>query len=152
MTLVSWKVRTMPMRATLCEATFASGVPSNSQSPLFGTSKPVSRLKSVVFPAPLGPMRAVILWRGISRCSTSTALMPPNVRVTLRAITMGSRLLHPGPVSPVVMGCVSVMWSAAVAPPSPVVPAGASTGVSAACAPPADRSAPAPTGVSGSSD
>ena len=73
-TLVSWKVRTMPSRATLYAGTRFRLLPLNDQSPASGLSKPVSRLKNVVLPAPLGPISAVITPRWISMCSTSTAL------------------------------------------------------------------------------
>ena len=59
-TLVSWKVRTMPPRATFSGFTWAMSLPSNCQVPVFGVSKPVMRLKNVVLPAPFGPMRAVM--------------------------------------------------------------------------------------------
>jgi hypothetical protein len=75
---VSWKVRTMPRRATLKAGMPARFCPSNSQDPVSGWSKPVSRLKNVVLPAPLGPIRAVIAPRWISTWSTSTAVRPPN--------------------------------------------------------------------------
>ena len=109
MTLVSWNVRTMPIRATLYEETPARLLPSNCHLPELGVSKPVSRLNRVVLPAPLGPISAVILCRGISRYSTSTALMPPKLRVTFSATTIGSRFLQPGAVSPAAIGRVSVM-------------------------------------------
>ena len=57
---VSWNVRTCPMRATLNEGMPDSVVPSNDHVPELGLSKPHSRLNSVVFPAPFGPMRAVM--------------------------------------------------------------------------------------------
>src|SRR6187402_793859 len=98
--LVSWKVRTMPLRATLYAGTPARSWPSKNQVPVSGLSKPVNRLKKVVLPAPLGPMSAVITPRGISTWSTSTALMPPNERVTLSAIRIGSFLGTPGTGSP----------------------------------------------------
>ena len=68
----------------------------NAQSPASGGSKPVSRLNSVVLPAPLGPMSAVMTPRWISMCSTSTALRPPNVRTMLLPFTIGSGLGAPG--------------------------------------------------------
>ena len=46
---------------------FRGCLPSNDHVPEFGLSNPQSRLNSVVFPAPFGPMRAVMAWRGISR-------------------------------------------------------------------------------------
>ena len=48
--------------------TSESDVPSNAHVPASGLSKPVSRLNSVVLPAPFGPMSAVMAPRGISRC------------------------------------------------------------------------------------
>ena len=79
--LVSWKVRTMPALATLGAEVLSSLAPSKDQcAPLpadDGLSKPVIRLKNVVLPAPLGPISAVIRPRWTSRCSTSTAVMPP---------------------------------------------------------------------------
>ena len=42
------------------------GEPSNVHRPVFGSSKPVSRLKNVVLPAPFGPIRAVISLRWTS--------------------------------------------------------------------------------------
>ena len=58
--LVSWNVRTMPRRAILWAATPLMSAPSNVQSPCRALSKPVSRLKNVVLPAPFGPISAVI--------------------------------------------------------------------------------------------
>ena len=76
--LVSWKVRTCPICATLWAGTPARLAPEKDQVPVSGLSKPVSRLNRVVFPAPLGPIRAVIAPLGISTWSTSTAVRPPN--------------------------------------------------------------------------
>src|SRR6478752_8578703 len=91
------------MRATLNAGMPESRVPSNSHVPEFGLSKPHSRLNSVVLPAPLGPMSAVMALRGISRCSTSTAVRPPNRRVMLSIAMIGSTLDTPGTNSPVAM-------------------------------------------------
>src|SRR5690554_2066306 len=97
---VSWKVRTWPIWETLNAGTPESAVPSNDQLPVSGLSKPVSRLNRVVLPAPFGPINAVMAFLGISRCSTSTALSPPNERVTLSAMMIGSTLATPGAGSP----------------------------------------------------
>ena len=70
--------------------------PSSCLRPVFILSKPVSRLKNVVLPAPFGPMRAVIEPRWISRCSTSTAVRPPKWRLTSSTIRIGSGLAEPG--------------------------------------------------------
>ena len=95
-TLVNWKVRTMPMRATFSGCTWAMSLPSNCQVPVFGISKPVIRLKNVVLPAPFGPINAVMPCLSISKWLTSTAVMPPNLRVTSSAIRIGSGLCTPG--------------------------------------------------------
>src|SRR3954469_21736496 len=93
--LVSWKVRTTPSRATWCGASLPSERPSKDHVPVLGWSKPVSRLNSVVLPAPLGPIRPVMPPRCTSRWSTDTAVRPPNVRVTLSTTIAGSGLATP---------------------------------------------------------
>ena len=70
--------------------------PPNDQSPSSGWSKPVSRLKKVVLPAPLGPISAVIAPRWISTWSTSTAVRPPNCRTMPSATRIGSGFGAPG--------------------------------------------------------
>src|SRR3954447_21766569 len=101
--LVSWKVRTMPDRATLEADVLSIVLPSNSQwAPLpavVGLSKPVIRLKNVVLPAPLGPISAVMRPRCTSRCCTSTAVMPPNCRTMLSTTRIGSGFPAPGRAS-----------------------------------------------------
>src|SRR3954470_17401581 len=71
-------------------------VPSNVQRPWSDSSKPVIRLKKVVLPVPLGPMRAVISPRWTSAWSTSTATSPPKARRTLSAMRIGSVFGTPG--------------------------------------------------------
>src|SRR3954463_11686569 len=93
--LVSWNVRTTPSRATWCGLSLPSGRPSKDQVPVFGWSKPVSRLNSVVLPAPLGPIRPVMPPRCTSRWSTETAVSPPKDRVTLSTTIAGSGLATP---------------------------------------------------------
>src|SRR5688572_888271 len=70
--------------------------PSKVHVPWSGVSKPVSRLNSVLFPAPLGPMSAVIAPRSISRWSTSTATRPPKLLRTESTTRIGSGLGTPG--------------------------------------------------------
>ena len=65
--LVSWKVRTIPWRARPCDLNLSTSLPLKTTDPVSGRSKPVSRLKKVVLPAPLGPINAVITPRWISR-------------------------------------------------------------------------------------
>ena len=56
--------------------------PSNRIRPAVGVSSPVMTLKSVVLPAPFGPMRPVIsTWR-TSRSTSESARFPPNFTVT----------------------------------------------------------------------
>ena len=55
--LVSWNVRTMPGAATRWAPARRCRSPSKVQVPALGLSNPVSRLKNVVLPAPLGPIR-----------------------------------------------------------------------------------------------
>src|SRR4051812_33917501 len=93
--LVSWKVRTTPSRATWCGLSLARSRPSKDHVPELGWSNPVSRLNSVVFPAPLGPIRPVMPPRWISRWSTATAVSPPNVRVMPSSTMAGSGLPTP---------------------------------------------------------
>ncbi len=51
-----WKVRAMPRCVATCGALACSLPPSNSSSPPSGRYSPVSTLKKVVLPAPLGPI------------------------------------------------------------------------------------------------
>src|SRR5690554_652772 len=118
--LVSWKVRTMPARATRAALWRSILCSSNVQCPELGRSKPVSRLKNVVLPAPLGPISAVMAWRGTSRWSTSTAVTPPKLRVTRSATRIGSVLAAPGSRAVVlksgtaVLGAVGVVGAGSV--------------------------------------
>src|SRR4051812_18385581 len=93
--LVSWKVRTTPRRATWCGESLPRSRPSKDQVPVLGWSNPVSRLNSVVLPAPLGPIRPVMPPRWISRWSTETAVRPPKDRVTSSTTMAGSGLATP---------------------------------------------------------
>ena len=94
--LVSWNVRTIPRRAMRYDVSPSSVSPSNDHVPELGLSKPVSRLKNVVLPAPLGPMSAVMAPRSTSQWSTLTAVRPPNRRVMLSATRIGSFFGTPG--------------------------------------------------------
>src|SRR6056297_3524769 len=104
--LVSWNVRTMPLRATRWAGTPARSSPAKVHLPRSGVSKPVSRLNSVVLPAPLGPINPVISPRGISRCSTSTAVRPPKARRTPLMLSIGSGLGTPGSAATPASGSV----------------------------------------------
>src|SRR5690625_3813216 len=93
---VSWKVRTSPCRAMRYAGCRVRETPSKDQLPSSGTSKPDTRLKNVVLPAPLGPINAVIVPRWTSRWSTWTARKPPNCRVIVSTVRIGSGFAEPG--------------------------------------------------------
>ena len=58
--LVSWKVRTIPLRARRCGGVLVIVAPAKVHVPPSALSKPLRTLKNVDLPAPLGPMSAVI--------------------------------------------------------------------------------------------
>src|SRR5262249_3086486 len=85
--LVRWNERAMPRRATRCGGVPAMSRPSKTIRPEVGASCPVSRLKKVVLPAPLGPMTE---WSDPSRTSMvtlSTAVKAPNSLVSRSVLT-----------------------------------------------------------------
>ena len=87
---ISWNVRTMPARATLCGAKPVMSRPSSITVPACGAMAPATRLNRVVFPAPLGPMMPRMLPSCTSKETSSTAFSPWNARLTLRT---SSRLI-----------------------------------------------------------
>src|ERR687898_2279379 len=75
---VIWKVRTMPAAQMRCGARPVMSLPSKATRPASGAWKPAMAANSVVFPAPLGPIRPTISpWRTSSE-AWSTAFRPPN--------------------------------------------------------------------------
>src|SRR5262245_21401685 len=58
--------------------------PSNTIEPRVGRRKPLSRLKQVVLPAPLGPIRPTISPLSTVRSTLLTAASPPKSRVSPR--------------------------------------------------------------------
>ena len=89
--LAIWNVRPMPRRARSCGASRLIWVPCRRTSPAVGASWPVSRLKKVVLPAPLGPMMLTISpWR-TDRLTSSTARRPRKCLLT--PVTASSRSL-----------------------------------------------------------
>src|SRR5687768_12541529 len=61
-----------------CGGMWVIGRPSNRTSPLSGRMCPVTRLKKVDLPAPLGPMMATISRDPMVRLTPATAVKPPN--------------------------------------------------------------------------
>ena len=55
-----------------------TSLPSKMTLPSDGRYRPVSMLKNVVLPAPLGPMIETIAFSGTRNDTPSTAVRPPN--------------------------------------------------------------------------
>src|SRR5690606_26627308 len=73
-----WKERMMPRRAMSAGASPVISSPLKKICPEVGVRNLVSRLKQVVFPAPLGPMRAWMVPRRTFRFTSFTATKPRN--------------------------------------------------------------------------
>src|SRR5262249_4943921 len=87
---IDWKVRAMPRETIACGRRPTRLPPSRRMSPSSGRSSPVIRLKTVVFPAPFGPMSPTIPPAGITRSTSLTATRPPNRRVSPRTSSTGA--------------------------------------------------------------
>ena len=72
-----WKVRAMPARLTWTVFMPWVSLPSSRMVPRVGWYTLVSRLNTVVLPAPLGPMRPAISVRPMVRLNSFTAVRPP---------------------------------------------------------------------------
>ena len=77
-----WKVRTIPSRATLCPGLDVISTPLKITVPTSPRAKPVMQLKSVVFPAPFGPIKDVTEWRFTSKLTSVSAFTPPKLLET----------------------------------------------------------------------
>src|SRR5262249_49982461 len=77
-----WNVRAMPRPTIRYAGTFSRSWPSKTTEPPSGRYRRVMTLKSVVFPAPFGPMRPEIAPSSRSSETSSSARMPPNRRFT----------------------------------------------------------------------
>src|SRR5260370_35756167 len=69
----------------------ASSSPFRKMGPLVGLSTPVTQLKRVLLPAPLGPMMARSSPRGTVRLTLPTAVRPPKRMVSPSVRRIGSR-------------------------------------------------------------
>ena len=85
-----WWVRTMPARTSLCAGRPDTLNPRMRTSPEVGGIDPAMRLKSVVFPAPFGPMTPRISPCRSSRSTWSTALRPPKLFEIARVARRGA--------------------------------------------------------------
>src|SRR2546425_13193798 len=94
--LVRWNERPTPMRHSSCGGTPVTSRPLSTTRPASARRCPVIRLKSVVLPAPLGPMIALTLPLGTSNETRETATKPSNDLVRSRTSST-SRPPEPAP-------------------------------------------------------
>src|SRR5713101_8951188 len=87
--LVRWKERAMPRWAILCGGVPAMSRPSKTMRPEVGASCPVSRLKKVVLPAPLGPITECRAPSWTSRVTALTAVSAPKALVSPSVLRSG---------------------------------------------------------------
>jgi len=80
----------MPRLATSAGFRLVMSRPSKTIDPRVGDRNLVSRLNTVVLPAPFGPISAWIEPRRIARSTSRTAAKPPNSLLRLRASRMKS--------------------------------------------------------------
>jgi hypothetical protein len=85
-----WNVRATPRRITRCGRVRRSDSPSKRMSPESGVYKRVTTLKTVVFPAPFGPISPTISPGCTSNETPSRATTPPNRRVTFSTTRRGA--------------------------------------------------------------
>lgn len=97
-----WKVRDSPRRYSRPGSGRVTGRPSKTNWPESAGRWPVTRLNTVVFPDPLGPISPVIVERRTAKEQPSTAVTPPNRLVRARTSSSGGPLM-PAP-RPVVSG------------------------------------------------
>jgi hypothetical protein len=77
-TRTTWKVRPMPRRQTRWGRRPVIGAPSQRTRPRSGSRKPLSTLKSVVLPAPFGPMIPTPPWATACPASRAWSTAPPS--------------------------------------------------------------------------
>jgi len=83
-----WNERTSPRRATWAGFSMVMSCPLNRILPRVGIRNLVSRLKTVVLPAPLGPINAWIWPRRTPRLTLLTATNPLNSLTSSRVSRM----------------------------------------------------------------
>ena len=86
---VRWNDRPIPSRQRSCGAMPVTSRSLKTTCPPSGTRCPVIRLKSVVLPAPLGPMMALIEPLGTVKETPSTAWKPSKLFRTSRTSSTG---------------------------------------------------------------
>ena len=93
---IDWNVRAMPRATIALGRSPARLAPSKTTRPPSARTRPVTTLKNVVLPAPLGPMSPMMPPRGTTRSTALSATTPPNAFVTPRT----SRIAAPCPTGP----------------------------------------------------
>src|SRR5438552_8019734 len=76
--LVIWYERAMALREIRFGGSPAMSSPANRMRPALGFSTPVTQLKNVDLPAPLGPMMARTSPAGTAMLTSLSAVRPPN--------------------------------------------------------------------------
>ena len=99
-----WKVRMRPSPKVRCIFIPSMRRPRKTIRPLVGASAPDTRLKSVVLPAPLGPISPVMVPGMISREQWSTARTPPKSLTTSRTCSTGAVSVTSPPSRSVIQG------------------------------------------------
>jgi hypothetical protein len=79
-----WRVLEMPILVSLCARIRCSGLPSKRTSPESGFRNPLITLKTVVLPAPLGPIKPVTVPRGTEMLTPSRICSP--LKLTLMSV------------------------------------------------------------------
>src|ERR1700687_808850 len=87
--LVRWNDRPIPRRQRSWGAIPVTARSLNTTRPASASMCPVIRLKSVVLPAPLGPMIALIDQRGTVNDTPPTAMKPPKFLDSPRTSSTG---------------------------------------------------------------
>src|SRR5574344_520812 len=109
--LMFWNVLAIPSLQTLSAGVPVISFPSKKTFPLVGVSRPVMLLKSVVFPAPLGPISPVIIFFSTKKSTLFTAMTPPNslVRACVSSMLISSLLLrfHPSLLGSLIVSFLS---------------------------------------------
>src|SRR5690606_14176198 len=90
-----WKVRTIPRRAIASGVSRVTSSPMKWTDPVSGVRKPVINAKSVVFPAPFGPMSEVIFPSGTARLTSLHALSPSKLLLNPRISSMARIRFRP---------------------------------------------------------
>src|ERR1043166_7007607 len=88
--LVIWYERAMALREIRFGGSPAMSSPANRMRPALGCSTPVTQLKNVDLPAPLGPMMARISPAGTAMLTSLSAVRPPNRMVSFSVRRRGA--------------------------------------------------------------